>query len=108
MPRISVERKRRDPRPRRSQTLLLADSQLLDDRFVPLCVVLLQIVQQATALAHHHKQSTAGSMVLLVRTEVIRQLGDPLTQQSDLNFRATGIRGVGLVSLDYVRFLFSC
>ena len=88
--------------------LLLADSQLLDDRFVPLRVVLLQVVEQTTALADHHEQSAAGSVVLFVRSEVLRQLSDAFAQQSDLYFGAAGIRGVGLVRFDDVRLLLSC
>jgi hypothetical protein len=71
--------------------LLLADSKFLDDVFVALCVVLFQIVQQAATLADHHEQTTPGGMVFLVRLEVLVQLTDPLTQDSNLNFRASGI-----------------
>lgn len=38
---------------------LLADTQFADDLAVPVCVTLLQIVKQASTLAHKHKQATA-------------------------------------------------
>jgi len=57
---------------------LFADAELRDHRFVPLRVVLLQIVQQAATPAHHHQKSAARAVILLVRFEVLRELTDAL------------------------------
>ncbi len=76
---------------KRPMFLLLTDSKFLDDVFIALGIVLLQIVQQATPLADHHEQAAPGGVVLLMRLEVLGQLTDPLTQDSNLHFRASGI-----------------
>src|ERR1700757_2896174 len=59
---------------------LLADAEFLDDAFVTLGIVLLQIVQQATPLADQHKQAAPRPVILLVRLEVLRQLTNALAQ----------------------------
>jgi len=87
---------------------LLADTQLLNYSLVPLGIVLLQIIEQATTSADHHKKTAARSVVLLVCTEVLGQLADALTEKGNLNFRAAGVRGVGLILLDDIGFLLSC
>ena len=71
--------------------LLLADSKFLDDVFITLGVVFLQIIQQAATLADHHEQTAPGGVVFLVRFEVLGQLADPLTQDCNLHFRASGV-----------------
>jgi len=87
---------------------LLADAQLRDDGLVTLGVVLLQIVQQATSLANHHKKTAAGRMVLLVRAEMIRKLPNTFAQNSNLNFRAPRVIRVGGVLRDDIGFMLSC
>jgi hypothetical protein len=87
---------------------LLADAQLRDDGLVALGVVLLEIVQQATSLADHHKKTAAGRMVLLVRAEMIRELPDTFAQNCDLNFRAPRVIRVGGVLRDDIGLLISC
>ena len=48
------------PRPRSFSTqALLADAEFLDDALVTLGIVLLQVVEQATALADKHEQAPA-------------------------------------------------
>ena len=59
--------------------LLFADAELGNDGFVPFRVVLLQVVEQTTAPAHHHEKSAARDVVFLVRFEVFRQLTDAFT-----------------------------
>src|SRR5215469_12974230 len=76
---------------------LLADAELGDYGLVALGIVLLEVVEQAAALADQHEKTAARAVVFLVRLEVLRQLANPLAEQSDLNFRASGIarmRGV--------------
>jgi hypothetical protein len=76
---------------KRPVTRLLTDSKFLDDVFVSISIVRLQIIQQATPLADHHEQTPPGGVVLLVRFEVFGQITDPLTQNCNLDFRASGI-----------------
>src|ERR1700687_354613 len=87
---------------------LLADTHLQNDSLVPLGIVLLQIVEQAATPAHHHQKSATRCVVLLVRTEVLGQLADALAEKGNLDFRAAGVGGVGLVLLDDIGFLLSC
>lgn len=76
---------------------LLADAELLDDALVTIGIVLLQVVEQAATLADQHEQAAARTVVFLMRFEVLRQLTDALAQQSDLDFRATGVSSVGRI-----------
>ena len=87
---------------------LLADTHLQNYSLIPLCVVLLQIVEQAATLAYHHEKTATRSVVLLVRTEVLGQLTDALAKKGNLDFRAACVGGVGLVLLDDIGFLLSC
>ena len=51
----------------------------------------LEVVEQAAALADHHQQAAARVVVLLVRLEVLGQVGDALGQDRDLHLRRTGV-----------------
>src|ERR1700679_1897205 len=77
---------------RSKPAILLADAQLADDFAIAVGVVLLQVIEQAAALAHQHQQTAAGAVVLLVRLEVLGQLADALAQDRNLYLRAAGIR----------------
>jgi hypothetical protein len=70
---------------------LLADAKLLNDCFVAFGVGLSEVVEQTATLADHHEKTAPGGMVLLVGLEVLGQLANPRAQDSDLNFRGTGI-----------------
>ncbi len=60
--------------------LLFADAELGNNRLIPFRVVLLQVIKQATAPAHHHEKSAARAVIFLVRLEMLRQLTDPLAK----------------------------
>jgi hypothetical protein len=64
--------------PHRAGHVLLADAELGDDGFIPLRVVLLEVVEQAATPADHHEKSAARAVILLVRFEMIRELTDAL------------------------------
>ena len=76
---------------------LLADAEFLNDGFVALGVVFLEVVEQATPLADQHEKTTARAMILLVRLEVFRQLTNALAEQCDLYFRTTRVCGMRAV-----------
>jgi hypothetical protein len=61
------------------QLRLLTQLQLLGDRLVAIHVSGLEIIQEATALADHHQQSTAGAMVLNILLEVLGKVVDALS-----------------------------
>ena len=85
-------------------TGLLAQAKLGTDLAVALYVGLLQIVLKATAPTDHLQQATAGMVVVLVLLEVLVQVVDALSQQSDLNFGGTGIALVNRVLGDDFSF----
>jgi hypothetical protein len=70
---------------------LLADTEFGNDGLVALGIVFLEVVEQATPLADQHEKAAARAVVFLVRLEVLRQLANALAEQSDLDFRASGI-----------------
>ena len=59
-------------------TALLAQAELADQRAVALEVVLLQVVQQAAALADEHEQPAARVVILLVLAQVLGEIVDAL------------------------------
>ena len=79
---------------------LLADAELSNDRLIALGIVFLQIVEQATPLADQHEKAAARAVVFLVRLEVLRQLANAFAEQSDLNFRTSGIARMRPVLVD--------
>jgi hypothetical protein len=70
---------------------LLAQLKLFGDGLVAVQVFGVKIIQQPSALANHHQQTTAGAMVLLVFLKVLGQVVDALGEQRDLHIRRTGI-----------------
>ena len=58
---------------------LLADTEFRNHGFIPLGIVFLEVVQQATPLADQHEKAAARAVVFLVRFEMLRQLTDALT-----------------------------
>ncbi|BFO15837.1 hypothetical protein SHKM778_22250 [Streptomyces sp. KM77-8] len=62
-----------------------ADAQAVDQRTEALDVLLGEVLQQPTALTDQDEQTTTGVVVVLVALEVLRQVGDPTRQQSDLD-----------------------
>ena len=76
---------------------LLADTEFRNDRLIPLGIVFLQIVEQATPLADQHEQAAARAVVLLVRFEVVRQLANAFTDDGDLNLGTPRVSRVRLI-----------
>ena len=76
-----------------SRTLgpLLTDAELADHSLIPLGIIFLEVVEQASPLADQHEKAAARAVVFLVRLEVLRQLANPFAEQSDLYFRAARI-----------------
>jgi len=70
---------------------LFTKLQLFCDRVIAWGIRPMQIIQQLTALAHHHDQTTARTVIFFVLLQVLGQVIDPLGQQSDLNIGRTGV-----------------
>jgi hypothetical protein len=83
---------------------LLADAELLDNVFVALGIVALEVVQQTTSSAHHHEKSATGRVVLLMGLEVFGQFANPLAQNCDLDLWAAGVGRVRAVLADNALF----
>ena len=76
--------------------LLVPETEFLDDLAVTVDVRALHVIEKAATIANHLEQPTAPMMILLVRTEVLREVVDPLRQEGHLD---PGRPGVGLVRL---------
>ena len=70
---------------------LLADAVLLNDGFVALGVVGLQIIEQTAAFADKHKKPAPGGMIFLVSLKVLGQVTDSLRQDRNLHLGTPGI-----------------
>src|SRR4051812_9263556 len=66
-----------------------ADAEALDQRLVAGFVLGLHIVEQRATLRDHFEQAAARMVVLDMGLEVAGQVGDPLGEDGDLNFRRT-------------------
>ena len=79
---------------------LLPDPQLLNQGAVPLHIHLFQVVQEVPPLTHEFQETPAGVMILYMGLEMLRQVIDPLAQDSDLDLGRPRVRGMSLIPLD--------
>src|SRR3972149_3605087 len=73
---------------------LLAQTELLHNTLVALGVVVLQVVQKASAPVYHLDQTAPGRMVLGVGLEVAGQAFDPLAQERNLHLWRPSVAAV--------------
>jgi hypothetical protein len=78
----------------KNNSRLLAKAELLDNGFIAVGIVCLEIIEQAATLADQHEKTATRAVILLVRFKMLRQVANTFAQQSDLNFRAARIRGM--------------
>ncbi len=64
----------------------LADVKSVNDVEVALRIDRLQVIQQPTPATHHHQQAPPTGVILLVRSQVLRQIAYPGRQDGDLHF----------------------
>src|SRR5215212_5939333 len=64
---------------------LAAQTELADERAIPLQVLLLEVVQEAPAAAHQHQEAAAGVMVVLVLAQVVGEVVDATGEHRDLD-----------------------
>jgi hypothetical protein len=86
---------------------LLADAKLGQYTLIALCIVFLEVVEQATPLADQHEKPAARAVVFLVRLEVLRQLADAFAKQCDLHFWTSGVGRVRAIAVNYGLLLLS-
>src|SRR5439155_26591056 len=85
--------------------LLPPEAQARDERPVALDVLAPQVVQQPPAAPDHLQQAAPGVVVLLVRLQVLREVGDALGENGDLDLGRAGIGVAATVLLDDLGFL---
>jgi hypothetical protein len=83
---------------------LFTDAELLNNVFVRLGIVALEVVKQATTSADHHEKTATGRVVLLMGLEMFGQFADPFAQNCNLNLWATGVRRMRTVLADNALF----
>src|SRR6266446_6493390 len=77
-----------------------ADTEPLDDRAIPIGVVVLEIFEEPATLADQHQESATRMVVLRVLLEVLGEPVDPLGQERDLHLGRAGVALVNAVLLD--------
>src|SRR4029453_5736658 len=77
--------------PRTGADPLLANAQRLTDRPVAVDVLALEVIEQTAALTDEHQQPTPRMMVLGVHLEVLREGGDTLGKERDLDLGGPGV-----------------
>jgi hypothetical protein len=85
--------------------VLFAQPELLNQRPIPLDILVLEVVQEAPPLAHQFDQSPAGVVVFGVGLEMIGQVTDALAQDGHLYFGGAGIRFMLAKPVNNVTFL---
>ena len=84
----------------------MAQFQFLRDRLITAQVVVLQIFQQAPALADHHQQSATRTMIFFVGLQMLGQMIDPLREQGNLHVRRPRVAVVQLERFNGLRLCF--
>jgi hypothetical protein len=85
--------------------LLPSQTQLFDEGPVTFDVFAFQVIQEAPALTHQLDQTPPGVMVLGVDLEVVREVIDPLAQDSHLHLGGAGVHVMQPVPVDDFLFL---
>ena len=80
---------------------LSPQTELIDELSIAVKILPLQIVEQATSLAHDPHQPTTRMMILLVVLEVLGELVQALGQKTHLNLCRTGVSGMPPMGLDH-------
>src|SRR5947209_4925404 len=83
-----------------------ANPELLDDRPVPLGVLLAQVLDQTPPLADQHQQTASRMVVLGVLLEVLGQAVDPLGEERDLHLGRPRVSIVDAILLNEGFLLF--
>ena len=91
---------------RREITLLLTQTQCLDDSTVTVDVAALEIVEQRTTLTNQTCQRTLGAVVLAVLLHVLCKILDTECEQGNLALSAAGVSSTLAVSREELYLLF--
>ena len=75
---------------------LATNAETTDQGAIALNVATLHVIEQTASLANELHESTPGVMIALVGLEVLGEVRDPVSQDRDLDFGRTRVRGVSL------------
>ena len=84
----------------------VAQLQFLRDRLIAVQIYVLQVFEQAAALADHHQQPAARAVILFVRLQMFGQMVDSLGQQRNLHIRRTCVFAMQLKLVNRLRLRF--
>src|SRR3954466_11368746 len=70
---------------------LAAQTEIADQRAIPLQVLPLEVVEEAPAAAHQHQEAAAGVVVVLVLAQVVGEVVDATREHRDLDLRRTRV-----------------
>jgi hypothetical protein len=79
------------------ERVLAAESETSDDLLILFFGTLLDVIQQLTALGNEGQKATAGREVLFVDVQMVREMEDPLGEESHLVRGAAGVSFVELI-----------
>ena len=65
--------------------LLAPESELGDQRSIPLDILATQVIEEATSLTDHHQEAATTVMVVLVVSQMLGEVADSLREQSNLD-----------------------
>src|SRR5271165_169034 len=77
-----------------------ADAQTLDESFIALFVLLLDVIEKRAPLRHHFEQAAAGVVVLDMGLEVTGQIGDPLGENRNLHLGRPSVADLQSILID--------
>src|SRR5687768_5810076 len=99
-----TRRGRADARPLGDRALL-TDTELVDDRAVPLHIGLLEVVKKPAAASDELQQTATGMMVLRMGLEMLGEVGNAVREKCDLHFWRPGIAVMDAILVDDGGFL---
>ena len=70
---------------------LLPELELARHGHVAIRIGLMQIIEQAAALANHLEKPAAGAVIFNILLQMLSEMVDPLREQSNLNIGTAGI-----------------
>ena len=84
---------------------LLTEAEGLDDSTITIDIVVVEILQQLTALTYKHRQRTGGVVVLVILLQVLCQVRDAIAEKGDLCLCGTCVGSAIAILTDDLFFL---
>ena len=87
------------------KTELLTEIQSGNEGTITFNIRLLQVLEHIAATTDHQQQTAVGMVIVLVLLQMLIQVVDALSQESDLHFRGTGVSFMLCISSDDFRLV---